>query len=261
MINFFRLVLAGLALAMAGLVSAVTTMHFAIHGAEVKVPDLQGLTVAEALRKTANLGLNLGIDNKYYNVDVPAGRVLAQSPLPGAVVRREWRMRVTESLGPQRVAIPKVVGQQERVAAIEVRRLGLDLEETAQMPYSGFPPGTVIAQNPQQGAAGVERPSVSLLVSSPAPNQAAAMVMPSVAGMPLLNAQALLTHAGLKIGPVENSYANQPPSPAQPAGTTSGPLAIAPVDTADPAGTVVSQLPLAGHRVEPGMLITLRVAQ
>ena len=153
MINFFRLVLAGMTLAMAGLVSAVMTMHFAIHGAEVKVPDLQGLTVAEAVHRTANMGLNLGIDNKYYSVDVPAGRVLAQSPLPGAIVRREWRMRVTESLGPQRVAIPKVVGQQERVAAIEVRRLGLDLEGTAQMPYGGVQPGTVIAQNPQQGAA------------------------------------------------------------------------------------------------------------
>jgi hypothetical protein len=81
MINFFRLVLAGMALAMAGLISAVTTMHFAIHGAEVKVPDLQGLTVAEAVHRTANMGLNLGIDNKYYSADVPAGRVLAQSPL------------------------------------------------------------------------------------------------------------------------------------------------------------------------------------
>ncbi len=104
------------------------------------------------VHKTANMGLNLGIDNKYYSVDVPAGRVLAQSPLPGAIVRREWRMRVTESLGPQRVAIPKVVGQQERVAAIEVRRLGLDLEETAQMPYAGVQPGTVIAQNPAAGS-------------------------------------------------------------------------------------------------------------
>ena len=122
MINFFRLVLAFLVIAMAGLVSAVVTMRFAIHGAEVS-PDLQGLTVPEAVHKTANLGLNLGIDNKYYSADVPAGRVLAQSPLPGAIVRREWRMRVTESLGPQRVAIPKVVGQQERVAAIEVRRV------------------------------------------------------------------------------------------------------------------------------------------
>src|SRR5580698_8477525 len=190
MINFFRLMVAGLALAMAGLVSAVVTMRLAIHGAEVKVPDLQGLTLSEAQRRTANLGLNLGIDNKYYSAEVPAGRILAQSPLPGVIVRREWRMRVTESLGPQRVAIPKVVGQQERVASIEVRRLGLDLEESAQMPYSGAAPDTVIAQNPDQGAAGVERPSVSLLVSSAAVIPPPAIVMPQLVGLPLAAATA-----------------------------------------------------------------------
>jgi beta-lactam-binding protein with PASTA domain len=254
MINFFRLVLAFLAIAMAGLVSAVVTMRFAIHGAEVKVPDLQGLTVSEAVHKTANLGLNLGIDNKYYSVDVPAGRVLAQSPLPGAIVRREWRMRVTESLGPQRVAIPKVVGQQERVAAIEVRRVGLELEESAQMPYSGAPPGTVIAQNPQQGAAGVERPSVSLLVSTPAPNPAPALVMPQLTGMPLAAATALVVHAGLKVGPVQNTY-----SVADASADADG--GMAPADTVDPAGTVLSQTPAPGHKVEPGMTVTFRVSQ
>ena len=254
MIQFFRLVLAFLVIAMAGLVSAVVTMRLAIHGAEVKVPDLQGLTVSEAVHKTANLGLNLGIDNKYYSVDVPAGRVLAQSPMPGAIVRREWRMRVTESLGPQRVAIPKVVGQQERVAAIEVRRVGLELEETAQMPYSGAQPGTVIAQNPQQGAAGVERPSVSLLVSTPAPYLPPAMVMPQLTGIPLAAATALVVHAGLKVGPVQNTYSEAAPAPDADAG-------MAPADTADPAGTVLSQSPAAGHKVDPGMTVTFRVAQ
>jgi eukaryotic-like serine/threonine-protein kinase len=258
MINFFRLVLAGLALAMAALVSAVTTMHFAIHGAEVKVPDLQGLTVAEAVHRTANLGLNLGIDNKYYSVDVPAGRVLAQSPLPGAIVRREWRMRVTESLGPQRVAIPKVVGQQERVAAIEVRRVGLELEEMAQMPFTGAAPGTVIAQNPQQGAEGVERPSVSLLIAAPAPPQVSAMVMPQLIGMPLATAAAVVVHAGLKVGPVQNVESSAPASSASSDDDAGG---MAPADTVDPIGTVLSQSPSAGHRVEPGMMVTFRVAQ
>jgi beta-lactam-binding protein with PASTA domain len=248
MINFFRLMVAGLALAMAGLVSAVVTMRFAIHGAEVRVPDLQGLTVSEAVHRTANMGLNLGIDNKYYSVDVPAGRVLAQSPLP---------MRVTESLGPQRVAIPKVVGQQERVAAIEVRRVGLELEETAQMPYSGAQPGTVIAQNPQQGAGGVDRPSVSLLVSTAAPNPAPALVMPQLTGMPLAAAAALVVHGGLKVGPVQSTYSSAP----APAAADSPGSEMAPADTVDPAGTVLSQTPLAGHRVEPGTIVTFRVAQ
>ena len=254
MINFFRLVLAGLALAMAGLVSAVVTMRLAIHGAEVKVPDIQGLTVSEAVHKTANMGLNLGIDNKYYSVDVPAGRVLAQSPLPGAIVRREWRMRVTESLGPQRVAIPKVVGQQERVAAIEVRRVGLELEETAQMPWTGAPPGTVIAQNPQQGLGGVERPSVSLLVSTAAPNDA------SGAG----DAATGWYAAG---GGHCVSWCTQGLRWARCRIAILTPCCdrrrrgMAPADTADPAGTVLGQTPLAGHRVEPGMIVTLKVAQ
>jgi beta-lactam-binding protein with PASTA domain len=36
---------------------------------------------------------------------------------------------------------------------------------------------------------------------------------------------------------------------------------MAPADTADPAGTVLGQTPLAGHRVEPGMIVTLKIAQ
>ena len=163
-------------------------------------------------------------------------------------------MRVTESLGPQRVAIPKVVGQQERVAAIEVRRVGLELEETAQMPYSGAQPGTVIAQNPQQGAGGVERPSVSLLVSTPAPTQGPAMVMPQLTGMPLAAATALVMHAGMKVGPVQNTYSDAA-APDVPDG------GMAPADTVDPAGTVLGQTPIAGHKVEPGMTVTFRVAQ
>ena len=86
MINFFRLVLAVMVLGAVAMISAITTMHFAIHGAEVKVPDLTGLTIADALHKTANEDLNLGIDNKYYSADLPAGRVLSQSPAPGTVV-------------------------------------------------------------------------------------------------------------------------------------------------------------------------------
>ena len=55
------------------MVSAITTMHFAIHGAEVKVPALKGMTVAEARSQAAGMGLNLDVDNRYYSSDVAAG--------------------------------------------------------------------------------------------------------------------------------------------------------------------------------------------
>jgi eukaryotic-like serine/threonine-protein kinase len=248
MIKFFRLVLAVMLLAMAALISALTTMHFAIHGAEVQVPDLQGLTIAAAVHKTASEGLNLAIDNKYFSAALPAGRVLAQSPPPGTVVRREWRMRVTESLGPQRVTIPKVVGQQERVAAIEVRRLGLELEETSQMPDASFPAGTVIAQNPQEGAEGVARPSISLLVSTAPTTPGNAYVMPQLIGMPYAAAASLIAKAGFKLGPMED---DDSPSADDSEPDKPGP----------PPGLILTQTPAAGHRVDGSTYISLTISQ
>jgi len=154
MFRAFKFGVVVLALAVLAMLSAIVTMHFAIHGAEVKVPSFKGLTVAEATEKAASLGLNLTVDNHFYSVEIPAGRVLSQSPAAGTIVRREWRVRLTESVGPQRVAIPNLTGSNERLASIQVRRLGLEVGPTAEMPYAYAPADTVIAQNPAPDAAG-----------------------------------------------------------------------------------------------------------
>ena len=44
--RFFRMTSVVMLLIAAALLSAITTMHFAIHGAEVKIPSLKGMTVA-----------------------------------------------------------------------------------------------------------------------------------------------------------------------------------------------------------------------
>jgi len=124
--NFFQGAMVLVGLVLVALVSAIATMQFAIHGAEVRIPALKDMTVAEARSQTSGLGLNLEVDNRYYSSDVAAGHILSQSPVPGAVVRREWRVRVAESLGPQKVEVPNVVGSQERSAALNLRRVGLE---------------------------------------------------------------------------------------------------------------------------------------
>src|SRR5208337_4151780 len=133
--GFFRVALLLLLLVAVAMLAAVVTMQFAIHGAEVQVPALKGMTVADALSETAGLGLNLEVDNRYYSGDVAAGHILTQSPPAGTVVRREWRVRVAESLGPQKVDVPDTVGRNERVGALELRRVGLEVGVTAQLPY------------------------------------------------------------------------------------------------------------------------------
>ncbi|MGA7258315.1 MAG: PASTA domain-containing protein, partial [Terracidiphilus sp.] len=145
LVRFFRAASLALVLVVIGLVSALTTMHFAIHGAEVQIPALKGMTVADARSQTAGLGLNLVVDNRYYSSAVAAGHILTQSPDPGTVVRREWRVRVSESLGPQKVEVPDTLGADERVAAMNLRRVELVVDETARLPYAGAPEGAVLA--------------------------------------------------------------------------------------------------------------------
>ncbi|HEX3939901.1 MAG TPA: PASTA domain-containing protein [Acidobacteriaceae bacterium] len=247
MIRYFRLLLGVMLLGFVAMVAAIVTMQFAIHGSEVKAPSLVWMTINDAVHETAAKGLNLGIDNKYYSADVPAGRILEQSPAPGTVVRREWRMRVTESLGPQRVTIPDVVGKQESEAAMEIQKMGLDLEETAQVPYAGEPPGTVIAQTPDKGSEAAARPSISLLVATaPAAEVGKVYVMPKLVGSPYYAATGLISHAGFKIGPMEDD----PNAP-----TETDP------DKAPPPGIIMTQTPPPGWRVDGNTYIALTISQ
>ena len=137
LVHFFQIASLVMILIAVALGAAILTMHFAIHGAEVQVPALKGMTVADARSQTAGLGLNLEVDNRYYSSDVAPGHILTQSPAPGTVVRREWRVRVAESLGPQKVDVPDTVGVDQRVAALKLRRVGLAVGATAQLPYRG----------------------------------------------------------------------------------------------------------------------------
>jgi beta-lactam-binding protein with PASTA domain len=253
MLRAFQFVLVLLMLAVLAMVSAVVTMHFAIHGAEVSVPDFKDLTVAEATRKAALLDLNLSVDNHFYSVDIPIGRIVSQSPAPKTLVRSEWHVRVTESLGPQKVAIPALTGSNQRLASIEIRRMGLELGQNAEMPYAYAVPGTVIAQNPPPNAAGVERPSISLLVAAEPLEANTVFVMPDFTGQPFTAAASAITHAGLTLAPVKEQTVSVPavqdvnsPTPPQP------PM---------PIGSVIGQNVPPGHRVDASTPIELTVAQ
>ncbi len=131
--RFFQMLLLALVLLTVALVSALTAMRFAIHGREVTIPKLVGMTPLEAERAVAVSGLEVVVERQFYSPDISEGRIMSQVPLAGVKVRRGWAIRVAQSLGPQRVAIPDVTGESERVAELNVRRRGLDLGSVAQV--------------------------------------------------------------------------------------------------------------------------------
>lgn len=251
LIRFFRMASVVMLLIAAALLSAITTMHFAIHGAEVKVPTLKGMTVAEARSQAAGMGLNLDVDNRYYSADIAAGHILSQSPAPGAVVRREWHVRVAESLGPQKVDVPDTLGADARVAALRLRRAGLEVGTTAKLPFSGAEDGTVLAQDPPAHSHGIAQPSVNILVAAPANSAPDGYVMPDLIGIPVITAQQILTRIGLKVD--TPAYADVS-VPAVGNGTEPPKPPVAP-------GSVITQQPIAGARVDETTMIKLTAAK
>jgi beta-lactam-binding protein with PASTA domain len=249
-VNFFRIASLLMGLVVVAMLAAITTMHFAIHGAEVQVPALKGMTVVDARSQTSGLGLNLNVDNRYYSADVAAGHILTQSPSPGSVVRREWQVRVSESLGPQKVDVPNTVGLDSRIAELNLRRAGLEVGTTAKLPLPGAVEGTVLAQDPPAHAQDIAQPTVNLLIAAPDDEIPDGYVMPSLVGMPIITAQTELIKVGIKALP---NYVNVPVAPIG-SGNAMPLLPVRP-------GFVTSQSPLAGARVDQSTTVRLNVAK
>lgn len=213
---FFRFVLLSLVLVIVAMGSALTAMRIAIHGREVVVPKLVGLTPSQAERLALQNGLLIEIENRFYSTDVAEGRILSQVPPAGTKVRRGWRVRLAESLGAQLVVIPDLVGDSTRSAEINLRRRGL---EPGTMAYAQLPEQAqeqVVAQSPPAAAVGVASPKVNLLFA--APEATPAFVMPSLVGRSLADTVKIVQDAGLKVGNVRTVAGD----PQQPASMVSG---------------------------------------
>ena len=252
--QFFRMLLLALVLVTVALVSALTAMRLAIHGREVIIPKLVGMSPSDAERAGAASGLQVVIERQFYSPDVPEGKIMTQVPPPGTKVRRGWSIRVAQSLGPQRVAIPDVTGGSERIAELNIRRRGLSLGSVAHVNLPDVPLDRVISQSPPANASGVSVPKINLLVSDgPEP---AIYVMPNLTGQPLGSATLALQDAGIKVGRVSVL----PPASSTPSSEPqSAPVAPPPSSEPSPASMIVSQTPAPGQKIAAGSAVNFEV--
>ena len=245
----FRMLLLALVLLMVALISAVTAMQFAIHGHEVTIPNLIGMTPSEAERVLNVAGLQMALESQFYSPDFQEGRIMTQMPPAGTKVRRGWVVRVAQSLGPQRVAIPDVTGLTERVAEMSIRRRSLNLASIAQINLPDTATDQVVSQSPPANASGVAAPKISLLVSAgPEPDP---FVMPDLTGQPLGSATLALEDAGIRVGRVSVASASPEPQalPAEPSS------AVQP----NAASMIVTQSPLPGQKILAGRAVDFEV--
>ena len=227
------LLLAG-ALAATFLLFALVAMRVALRASEVQVPDMVGVTVANASQTAADVGLSLRIDpNQRADERVPAGSIVQQEPAPGAQARRQRTIRVWVSSGPRLTTVPALVGQTERTARMRLDEDGLELASLSEFRSPDYSADAVVAQDPAPAS---NAPRVSVLVNRG--EQATAYVMPDLIGTTGERAAEALRTRGFRVSIVGSQpYQGVPP------------------------GTVVRQQPVGGFRVGPDDAISIEVSR
>ena len=223
-------------LAVAGMLSAMTAMRFAIRGQEVEVPGLEGMVQIEAMRMLTERGLGFELDSSRFSETNAEGQILSQSPAAGARVKSDRSVRVLLSLGERQFPVPEVAGSSFRSAQILLTQRGLSVGNTVYSHTGQGDASTVVYQRPEAGDIGADDPAVNVLVSLGPIEQY--YVMPDLTEQ---TADALVTRMrseGFRLG--EITYFEQ---------------------VGMPPGRVVGQQPAAGYKISKNEVINLEVSQ
>src|ERR1039458_863656 len=202
-----RMALLVFVLAATAFLSAVMTMRFAIQGREVDMPKLVGKSSSDATAILQGRGLQLKIVDRVYS-DLPANAVARQTPPAGEHMKISQDAHVVLSLGPQNVSIPALTGESTRVARIQLLQAGLQLGEVTSYSAPAILSDGVLQQSPSSGTRAAS-PRVDLLVAEAAPQPA--FVMPWLVGMPLPDADRLLSSGGMKLSKTTYALSSQWP--------------------------------------------------
>jgi beta-lactam-binding protein with PASTA domain len=194
-------------------VGATITIQMAAQCPKVGVPDLEGMTQADAQARVGGLGLKLG-KARYVDADQAAGKVVGQNPSPGTSVKPGTGVDVDLSQGPPATATPRPESQVTKVPNL----IGMPAEKakgvaakyqltmsTTGSEASAKPTGTVISQQPVPGTQVMKHSQVSVVVAAPF------LVVPNVIGMSQVEAGSALTNAGFSLGAVTHHPSHATP--------------------------------------------------
>ena len=225
------LVAAALGFASAYVVIAVAVFPGGGSHDDVTVPSLTGMTVDDATRRLAKLGLRLTQGGARPSAGAPAGSIIEQSPLGGTISHAGETVTITTSSGQREQAVPDTKGMSRRDAEQALEDAGFSVGTVTQQP-SDSPRGTVLSSNPAGGGKAPAGPVALVLSGGPA-----SVVLPNVVGRSFADARSALEQLGLVV-------------------SGSG------LDSAStaPAGTVVSMNPSAGRTVPSGSGVGLRLS-
>lgn len=196
--NKFKAAAAVLALICAIPVSALILSGISAMGANgnIEVPDLSGMTYDQAETALQDVKLTIEKGDEVIDKDFEAGQIVSQIPTSGSKVKAGKSVVVSISKGGKEGMVPNIVGKSLEDALFLLDEYGFS-EGSTTVEASDMPKDIVIKQSPEAGSEAKPGSTIDISVSE-GPQETA----PDVVGMNILDAEAVLKSADLKVGDI-----------------------------------------------------------
>jgi len=128
------------------------------------VPNLQGLTPEAAQKVIEKFPLRFGSLTENFSSTIPAGFVIAASPVSGESVKRETIINIVVSKGVEKVELTSYLGKSGEQALNELTDAGFDVISTYEFNESVLS-GGVITQSPDGNTPTEKGAKITLVIS------------------------------------------------------------------------------------------------
>ena len=185
----------------------VLSDRFSLFGQEVPVPDLTGMTVAQATDVLAKSSLGINVLAEKYDEKIPSGQITTQDPKANTNVKEDRVINVTVSKGTKDVEVIDVTGLKRADAISRLEKSGLEVDKVEEVFDTEAAVGTVVSQTPGSGKRVKAGSSVSLQISK-GPENPGKIVIPNLVGMDVTEAAGVLKANKLVMGNIEQRESN-----------------------------------------------------
>ncbi len=145
----YRYVWLWVSLLVLGLMAAgIVAFYLYVNVPEIKLPSVEGKTLAEARDVLQGLGLENIQVSKNSHPTVPADRIISQDPPPDTRIKVTRNVVLSVSQGPEYRTVPHVIGLTLSAARIEINKNELNVAGIDKQYNHDYPEEVVFNQDP-----------------------------------------------------------------------------------------------------------------
>lgn len=170
-------------------------------GDEITVPDVSGMSEADAQKALEDEGLKVGSSEFVYDDNVAEGDVIGTTPSANAKVTKDTEIIMKVSKGSEKKTVPDIRGMSESAARTALSDAGLNVGTVTYDYNDSVEKGNVVSQSLNGGKKVSKGTTVDFAVSSGKKPEEKISV-PGVTGVSESNARQLISNAGLSVGTV-----------------------------------------------------------